>query len=66
VLARTDYKEVPPRVDYALTPLGKTLKPVIAALAAWGEENISCRPSGRHLRDVAACDRSDAAAPVEA
>jgi DNA-binding HxlR family transcriptional regulator len=25
VLARTDYKEVLPRVDYALTPLGRSL-----------------------------------------
>jgi DNA-binding HxlR family transcriptional regulator len=51
LVSRTVFPVVPPRVDYALTPLGKTLKPVIAALAAWGEENISCRPSGRHLRD---------------
>ncbi|MBO9123269.1 MULTISPECIES: winged helix-turn-helix transcriptional regulator [unclassified Rhizobium] len=66
LVSRTVFAVVPPRVDYALTPLGKTLKPVIAALAAWGEENISCRPNGRHLRDVAADDRSAAAAAVEA
>jgi DNA-binding HxlR family transcriptional regulator len=66
LVSRTVFAVVPPRVDYALTPLGKTLKPVIAALAAWGEENISCRPSGRHLRDVTACDRSAAAAAIEA
>ncbi|WP_018898847.1 helix-turn-helix domain-containing protein [Rhizobium sp. 2MFCol3.1] len=65
LVSRTVFAVVPPRVDYALTPLGRTLKPVIAALAAWGEENISCRPSGRHLRGVAACEGSAAAAAVE-
>jgi DNA-binding HxlR family transcriptional regulator len=29
VLARTDYKEVPPRVDYALSPLGRSLADAI-------------------------------------
>ena len=40
VLARTDYKEVPPRVDYALTPLGRTLADAIVPLCTWGTENL--------------------------
>ena len=39
VLARTDYKEVPPRVDYALTPLGRGLANAIVPLCTWGTEN---------------------------
>jgi DNA-binding HxlR family transcriptional regulator len=39
VLARNDYKEVPPRVDYALTPLGRSLAEAIMPLCAWGTEN---------------------------
>jgi DNA-binding HxlR family transcriptional regulator len=41
VLARTDYKEVPPRVDYALTPLGRSLAEAIVPLCTWGTENAS-------------------------
>ena len=40
VLARTDYKEVPPRVDYALTPLGRSLADAIIPLCTWGTENM--------------------------
>lgn len=39
VLSRTDYKEVPPRVDYALTPLGRSLAEAIIPLCTWGTEN---------------------------
>ena len=41
VLARTDYKEVPPRVDYALTPLGRSLADALVPLCTWGAENMS-------------------------
>lgn len=37
VISRTVHAVVPPRVDYALTPRGETLLPVIAAMRAWGE-----------------------------
>ena len=41
VLARTDYKEVPPRVDYTLTPLGRSLAVAIVPLCTWGTENMA-------------------------
>jgi DNA-binding HxlR family transcriptional regulator len=41
VLARTDYEEVPPRVDYALTPLGRSLADAIVPLCTWGTENMA-------------------------
>lgn len=38
LVTRTVYPEVPPRVEYSLSELGKTLNPVIDAMAAWGNE----------------------------
>lgn len=37
LLTRTVYPEVPPRVEYTLTELGNSLKPVLDALWDWGE-----------------------------
>ncbi len=37
LLTRTVYPEVPPRVEYTLTELGLSLKPVLDALQIWGE-----------------------------
>ena len=34
---REVFAEVPPRVEYSLTELGQTLKPVLDAMQAWGE-----------------------------
>ena len=39
VLPRNDYKEVPPRVDYTLPPLGLSLPEAIVPLCAWGTAN---------------------------
>lgn len=39
IVVRTDYKEVPPRVDYALTPLGRSLAKALEPLCAWGMDN---------------------------
>lgn len=38
LLIRTVFPEVPPRVEYTLTELGKSLKPVLDAMWNWGEE----------------------------
>ena len=39
IISRTVYAEVPPRVEYELTPIGYALKPVIKALESWGDEH---------------------------
>ncbi|WP_143296191.1 winged helix-turn-helix transcriptional regulator, partial [Acetobacter orientalis] len=36
---RTVYPEVPPKVEYSLTPRGRTLEPVIMALKKWGDDH---------------------------
>jgi DNA-binding HxlR family transcriptional regulator len=40
LVTRTIYAEVPPRVEYALTPLGKTLCAPIRAVREWAETHI--------------------------
>ena len=37
LLTRTSYHEIPPRVEYALSPKGQAAQPVIEALRAYGE-----------------------------
>ncbi len=36
VVARSQYAEIPPRVEYDLTPVGRKLRPVISAMERWG------------------------------
>ena len=38
LIEREVFAEVPPRVEYSLSVLGKTLKPVLDALSGWGTE----------------------------
>ena len=36
LITRTMYAEVPPRVEYSLSELGETMRPILDAMAAWG------------------------------
>lgn len=45
LVSRTVYAEVPPRVEYRLTELGKTLVQPLSALAQWAEQNINATKS---------------------
>jgi len=40
LILRVQYKEIPPRVEYSLTELGKSLSPVIRELELWGMEKV--------------------------
>ena len=39
VITREVYREVPPKVEYSLAPLGETLIPLITAMRKWGAEH---------------------------
>ena len=40
VVRRQLYAEVPPRVEYSLTPYGKTLRPITDLMCAWGKAHL--------------------------
>lgn len=40
LVTRTTYPEIPPRVEYQLTPLGLTLREPLQAIRDWAEEHI--------------------------
>ncbi|MBQ8490081.1 MAG: helix-turn-helix transcriptional regulator [Pseudobutyrivibrio sp.] len=38
IITRTVYPEVPPRVEYSLSELGESMRPIIKAMEQWGTE----------------------------
>lgn len=41
LIIRKDYREIPPRVEYSLSPRGQSLAPVLSAMHKWGEKNTN-------------------------
>ncbi len=52
LVKRTVYPTVPPRVDYELTPLGRTLRQPIQALALWAEKHRTAVQDARAQYDL--------------
>lgn len=48
IIERQLYPNVPPRVEYSLTDLGKTLLPHVEALIKWGQDNFEQIMINRH------------------
>ena len=40
IVHREVFREVPPRVEYSLTPIGRDLAPVIRAMCEWGQDHV--------------------------
>jgi len=60
LVARTVYAEVPPRVDYRLTPLGAGLGAAFCGVWIWAEQNLDAVEASRRAFDAAAAEqRSD-------
>ena len=38
IITRTVYPEVPPHVEYALSEIGETMRPILMAMQEWGME----------------------------
>ena len=58
---REVYPQVPPKVEYSLTELGRSLRPIIMALKVWGDENLSLFKTGS---EGAATSRDNSANPT--
>jgi DNA-binding HxlR family transcriptional regulator len=62
LVRRRMYPEVPPRVEYALTPLGATLREIVRALIDWSGAHLLEVDAARaqfdlHVREWAATER---------
>lgn len=70
MISRTIYPEVPPKVEYELTELGRSLEPVLVSMCSWGQrlqelsgvpvDNGSCRSTIRQ-RELKASSSSERA-----
>ena len=56
VIYREVYKQVPPKVEYSLTPFGRTIEPILLLMEQWGEQyadmvGTSWKHSSRGIRN---------------
>lgn len=63
LVTRTVYPEIPPRVEYALTDLGRTLTEPLDALWNWAERHQDAVKQARQVYDQARADREEARPP---
>jgi DNA-binding HxlR family transcriptional regulator len=51
IIERRIYAEIPPRVEYFLTPKGQSLLPIIVLMKEWGQRHL--QPETQEMGDVA-------------
>lgn len=54
IVVRTAFREVPPRVEYSLTPKGQALVRIVEELRAWSVAWLGARPDGGRRRRLRA------------
>jgi len=56
LVERKVYAQVPPKVEYSLSPLGRSMERVLLALKAWGDEHIGLygKPKGEDRNEAEA------------
>jgi len=48
IIKRKVYAEVPPRVEYSLTDIGKSLKPILNSMSKWGSSyTLKCKEKSK-------------------
>lgn len=54
LITRKVYAQVPPKVEYSLSDLGRTMEPILSALKAWGDAHIGLygKPRGHDPREA--------------
>ena len=60
IIDRKVYPQVPPKVEYTLTPLGLALGPLLDSMGDWGQRVIDRRSPGGRIKARRAATRSDA------
>jgi DNA-binding HxlR family transcriptional regulator len=66
LVSRTVYPEVPPRVEYTLTPVGRTLRELVRGLVRWSEAHLGEVDAARAQYDArSGKPRTPTAAPSE-
>jgi len=56
IVDREDFREVPPRVEYALTPFGVSLTVALRPLCEWGAEHMARIEEGKARGETKACE----------
>jgi DNA-binding HxlR family transcriptional regulator len=63
VIERVDFKEIPPKVEYSVTPLGRSLAKALLPLCEWGSAHSPAVEAIRQRRTAAAtAERQELAA----
>ncbi|MEU7553091.1 helix-turn-helix domain-containing protein [Streptomyces sp. NPDC044571] len=53
LVVRSYHPDIPPRVEYTLSDLGRSLTPIFQTLLAWGEAHLTAVEAARHAYDTA-------------